>query len=66
MVMLGDFNEILAYSKKSGGLTRAQGYIDSFWKIFSDVRLSDFGFTGYPFTWDNGRARLAFVEEQLD
>ena len=53
-VCLGDFNELLESDEKNGGNRRLM------------APMVDLGFSGYRFTWRNGRQGVAFVEERLD
>ena len=62
----GDYNEILHPSEKSGGNDRNLNSINEFREALRDCELMDVGYTGYPFTWSNGRFGSGFVEERLD
>ncbi|KAL4625527.1 hypothetical protein ACB092_05G032900 [Castanea dentata] len=53
-VCLGDFNELLASDEKN------------FRNTLLHCGLVDMGFSGYRFTWRNGRPGAGFVEERLD
>jgi endonuclease/exonuclease/phosphatase family protein len=61
----GDFNEVLFAHEKRGG---CPGHFCSM-KAFRDTlnchNLRDVSFTGYPFTWSNGRSD-GYIEERLD
>ena len=63
---LGDFNELLALDVKNGGNSRLMGPMVEFKNTLLHCGLVDMGFSGYPFTWRNGRQGEAFVEERLD
>ncbi|GAA0168699.1 hypothetical protein LIER_23358 [Lithospermum erythrorhizon] len=51
--ILGDVNDILEQSEKSGGNVRAEGSMETFRGIVRDCELVDIGYVGYPFTWCN-------------
>lgn len=60
---MGDFNEVLVYSEKAGGISRPKGSIDAFCSVLLTTGLAYLGFSGYHFTWDNGRHRGGFIEK---
>jgi hypothetical protein len=57
----GDFNEILCQNEQLGQNERNEGQMAR----FSDC-LTDLGFSGYPYTWDNKRDGSANVQARLD
>lgn len=61
-----DFNEILMESEKKGGAGRRNQLIKNFRDILNICNLHDLGFTGYPFTWSNGREGDDNIQERLD
>ena len=63
---LGDFSELFASNEKNGGNSRPMAPMVEFKNTPLHCGLVDMGFSGYPFTWRNGRQGLAFVEERLD
>ncbi|XP_075663020.1 uncharacterized protein LOC142632520 [Castanea sativa] len=65
-VCLGDFNELLASDEKNGGNRRPMAPMIEFRNTFLHYGLVDMGFSGYRFTWRNGRLGATFVEERLD
>ena len=65
-VCLGDFNELLASDEKNGGNMKLMAPMVEFRHTLLHCGLVDMGFSGYRFTWRNGRHRVAFVEERLD
>ena len=64
-VCLGDFNELLASDEKNGGNMRPMAPMVEFRHTLLHCGLVDMGFSGYRFTWRNGRHRVALVEERL-
>lgn len=50
-VVMGDFNEILSSSEKSGGPLRSNPQMQAFRSAISDCNLEDMGVVGGPFTW---------------
>jgi hypothetical protein len=63
---LGDFNEIVVQGEKSGAVLRREGQMDQFREALEDCRLSDLGFVGPKFTWNNCRGAGIFIKERLD
>lgn len=61
-----DFNEILANTKKIGGITRNNQSMAAFHSILGDYGLADLGFHGPPFTWSRGKRVATRIEERLD
>jgi ribonuclease HI len=63
---IGDFNEIVKQSEKSGGAVRRDGQIAQFREVLVDCGLSDLGYRGSKFTWNNGQQNGSFIKERLD
>ena len=63
---IGDYNEILNSSEKNGKLPKLLAPMVEFQSVLLFCGLIDLGYSGYRFTWRNGRAKEAFVEERLD
>ena len=49
-----------------GGLPRAQGQMEPFREVINYCGLYDLQYSGYPFTWSNGRARDSNIQSRLD
>lgn len=62
----GDFNEIMWDIEKQGGQRKSFEALQKFRDTMTQCELEDLGFTGYPFTWTNGRANEFNVQERLD
>lgn len=62
----GDFNELLLDSEKKGGADKKSSSIQMFRDTINNCNLQDLGFTGYPFTWSNGREGEENIQERLD
>jgi hypothetical protein len=60
-----DFNEITVQEEHVGLSQRSDGQMQVFSDCPTDYRLTDLGFTGYPF-WDNRRDGPANVQARLD
>jgi hypothetical protein len=65
-VCLGDFNEILSADEKYGGRRRQRGLMENFKKTLEACGLSDLGYKGPKYTWNNGREGTEFTKERLD
>lgn len=65
-LVFGDFNEILWASKKLGGPQRNSTSMVDFRETITNLRLLDLGYTGYRYTWSNGRSGDANVQVCLD
>jgi hypothetical protein len=63
---LGDFNKIVSMSKQRGAVSKTMGQMEAFQRVLEECSLSDLGFCGPKFTWNNGRERNAFTQERLD
>lgn len=57
-LVVGDCNEILFSSKKSGGPVRPSWKMDDFQVALNDCGLQDLGYTEANFTWGNSLTRL--------
>ncbi|KAL5773581.1 hypothetical protein ACOSQ2_013505 [Xanthoceras sorbifolium] len=62
----GNFNEILMDCEKVGSLSKQRRLLSNFREALDACCLQDLGFEGPMFTWYNGRARNAFVQERLN
>lgn len=65
-VCLGDFNEILLASEKNGGGDRADWQMSNFRGAVDRCGFRDVPFSGYEFTYDNGREANDNVQCRLD
>ena len=63
---IGDYNKILSFEEKNGRLHKPLHPMVDFQSALLFCRLIDLGYSGYRFTWWNGRVEKAFVEERLD
>ncbi|XP_057250759.1 uncharacterized protein LOC130591452 [Beta vulgaris subsp. vulgaris] len=63
---LGDFNEILLDSEKMGGNDRASWQMENFRNAVNVCGFHDVPFSGYEFTYDNGRELQDNVQCRLD
>ena len=63
---MGDFNEILNLSEQWGAISKTMRQMEDFQKVLEDCGLSDLGFKGPKFTWNNGYLDAFFTEERLD
>ncbi|KAJ7965492.1 Ribonuclease H [Quillaja saponaria] len=62
----GDFNAFLSNEEKRGGDPKPFNILERFNDTVQELNLTDLGFSGYPFTWSNGRADSHSIEERLD
>lgn len=65
-ICAGDFNEIMWDVEKKGGLAKKFSAMQRFRDALDQCNLQDLGFSGYPFTWSNGRPNECNVQERLD
>nr|XP_023928291.1 uncharacterized protein LOC112039640 [Quercus suber] len=63
---IGDFNAIIHSSKKQSRFPPPFKQMDDFCRILDDCSLTDLGFVGYPYTWNNKRPGLENTKERLD
>ncbi|XP_038688711.1 uncharacterized protein LOC119987879 [Tripterygium wilfordii] len=64
-LVLGDFNEILDSSEKSGGRVRCRRAMMEFQSGLEDCQLLDLGYQGGKFTWCNNR-QDGVIYERID
>lgn len=62
----GDFNEILLDSEKKGGVVRKSSSMQNFRDVVTKCNLENLGFTGYPFTWSNGREGYENIRRSMN
>jgi hypothetical protein len=65
-VCLDDFNEIPSADEKYGGSRRQWGLMENFQNTLEVCGLSDLGFWGPKYTWNNGRGGAEFIKERPD
>jgi hypothetical protein len=65
-ICLGDFNEILSLDEKFGGNGRQRGLMENFQMALEESGLSELGYVGPKFTWNNGQEGADFIKERLD
>ncbi|GMI86526.1 hypothetical protein HRI_002321900 [Hibiscus trionum] len=65
-LVIGDFNELLLASEKSGGRIRSDRQMNDFRTALQDCGLSDIGYRGPWFTWECGRLSSNLIRERLD
>jgi hypothetical protein len=62
----GDFNEVIAQHEHQGVNLRSRAQMSAFRDCLEDCELSDLGFKGYPFTWNNKQEGVDNVQCRLD
>lgn len=62
----GDFNEVMSYDEKEGGVDRTRRKMVSFREMVDDLSLHDLGFTGPWYTWERGNTTETCICERLD
>jgi endonuclease/exonuclease/phosphatase family metal-dependent hydrolase len=65
-LVVGDFNEALWQEEHISHTPQSVAQMEAFREILSDCNLSDLGFTGIPYTYDNKRAGNKNVRVRLD
>jgi hypothetical protein len=65
-LLIGDFNEVLWPEEHLSQHPRAVSQMEAFRETLFDCNLSDLGFSGMPFTYDNRRKGRANVKVRLD
>lgn len=63
---LGDFNEVLSAEEQFGGNGREPWQIAAFQDAVNDCRLTDLGFHGLLYTWDNRQEEGRNIKVRLD
>lgn len=64
--VVGDFNEVLAQSKKLAGNQRGENQMCKFREAIEINDLCDLGYIGDKFTWCNEHSGDSFTKERLD
>jgi hypothetical protein len=62
----GDFNEALSQDEQMGGNPRSETQMQGFRDCLADCGLTDLGYSGYAFTWNNKREGLDNIQVRLD
>lgn len=65
-LLIGDFNEAIWGSEHFSTCARPENQMPAFRVVLADCDLTDLGFVGLPFTYDNGRDGNANVKVRLD
>ena len=63
---IGDFNAIFHSHEKQSIHPPPYSQMDDFRETLELCQLSDLGFSGYPFTWNNSRPGTANTRQRLD
>jgi hypothetical protein len=63
---IGDFNSVLDQSEKRGGRLVDSSSHCLFKKFIDHFGMTDVGFAGNPFTWNNNRKGVGNIKERLD
>jgi endonuclease/exonuclease/phosphatase family metal-dependent hydrolase len=65
-LLMGDFNEALWQEEHISQTPRPTNQMEAFRDVLFDCNLTDLGFTGVPYTYDNRRHGRANVRVRLD
>ncbi|KAJ4844986.1 hypothetical protein Tsubulata_038252 [Turnera subulata] len=65
-ICAGDFNEVTRAEEKLGGPPKPERLMAAFKNCLDRCGLQDMGYTGYPFTWTNGRGGIRNTKLRLD
>ncbi|KAK1554997.1 hypothetical protein Q3G72_020206 [Acer saccharum] len=62
----GDFNELLSVSEKRGGAAKSISDMVAFRQAIDDCELTDLGYSGPNYTWNNKREGKDNIQQRLD
>jgi hypothetical protein len=62
----GDFNEVLSASEQLGGNDREEWMMEGFRYVVEYCRMTDLGYIGLPYTWDNRQQGYNNIKVRLD
>ncbi|KAA3477308.1 reverse transcriptase [Gossypium australe] len=65
-LVAGDFNEILYFFEKIGGIPRDQKRMEAFRDTLEDCQLTDIGYSGVRYIWERGNLPETNIRERLD
>jgi hypothetical protein len=65
-ICAGDFNEVLRAEEQIGGQGRSELQMDGFRDVVQICGLTDLGYIGLPYTWDNRQQEATNVKVRLD
>lgn len=65
-LVVGDFNEVMWGFEHFSECARPERHMAAFREVLGDCDLTDLGFSGLPYTYDNGREARANVKVRLD
>lgn len=65
-MLLGDFNDIVDMTEKSGGNARAPWSFNDFKDLIFKLGAVDLGYRGQPWTWSCYRMNEGLIRERLD
>jgi hypothetical protein len=65
-ICAGDFNEVLHQDEQIGGNPRNEAQMLAFRECLMKCELTDLGYKGYSFTWNNKREGEANMQVRLD
>jgi hypothetical protein len=65
-MVIGDFNETMWGYEHFSPTSRPARQMDDFRRALADCDLTDLGFSGLPYTYDNGHLGVANVHVRLD
>lgn len=65
-LIIGDLNLILHHSEKRGGRNFDPREVSFAADFLHNEGMLDLGFTGNPFTWNNGRTDSAHIKQRID
>jgi hypothetical protein len=63
---VGDFIEVLSAEEQIGGVGREPWQVAAFQDVVSDCSLTDLGYHGLPYTWDNRQEDSRNIKVHLD
>jgi hypothetical protein len=63
---MGDFNEVVSQDEQLRGNPRKYSKMTAFRECLLDCGLTDLGYKGYPYTWNNRRSGEDNVQVRLD
>lgn len=65
-IVIGDLNVILDAQEKEGGKSISNSNTHKIQSYINKLNLTDMGFKGHPYTWNNRQFGENFIQERLD